>query len=104
VDNNSNGTFEAGDYYWNGTDWTTATNQTWVNATTSNDWANWSYSLSIPSGDATYYVERKVVDYAGNTFSDAEGTTTHKFYIDNTAPTQSAPTVTALNGTVRAAL
>ncbi|HPU23710.1 MAG TPA: fibronectin type III domain-containing protein, partial [Candidatus Kapabacteria bacterium] len=101
VDNNTNGSFDAGDYYWNGSNWTTATNQTWVNATTSDSWVNWSYSLSITSGDAVYYVERRVVDQAGNTFADTEGSTTHRFYIDNTAPTQAAPTVTALGGTVR---
>lgn len=92
IDNNTNGSFDAGDYYWNGTDWTTATTAQWFATTTSNGYSTWSYSLSIPNGDAVYYIQTRTTDQAGNIATTA--VTSHKFTIDNTAPTLTARTLT----------
>ncbi|MGB9701723.1 MAG: beta strand repeat-containing protein, partial [Candidatus Kapaibacteriota bacterium] len=86
IDNNNNSSFDGGDYYWNGSNWT-ATSVNWINTTpvSTGDYSSWSYGLSIPSGDAVYYIQTRTTDSAGNVATT--DVATHKFTIDNTPPT-----------------
>jgi len=84
IDNDKNGAFSTGDYYWNGTDWTTATTEQWFTATTTDSWANWTYTISIAPPTTLfnkYYIQTRTTDFAGNVTTT--GQATHKFYIYN---------------------
>jgi len=65
IDNDKNGTFNTGDFYWNGSAWT-ATDVTWRPASVT---TGWTYAISIPvptTGYNKYSVQTKTTDVAGN--------------------------------------
>ena len=97
VDNNNNGSFDTGDFYYNGSDWTTATNITDAgvpqNASGSTSWSI-NVPTPLPSSNARYYVQVRATDGANNTGSWT-GQTSWYFVMDNTNPTITSGTITA---------
>jgi len=65
IDNDKNGTFTPGDFYWDGTDWTALT-ETWMPASGTDTWS-YTISTTVPTtGYNKYYVQTKTTDVAGN--------------------------------------
>jgi hypothetical protein len=99
VDNDNSGSFTSGDYYYNGSNWTTATSEYPLPASYSS--GTWTYPLpSLPNSNARYYVQVRATDGAGNTSAWSSQTGWYFIY-DAVAPVVSitSPTTGCINGT-----
>jgi hypothetical protein len=84
VDLNNNGSFDGSDGYYNGTNWTSMSEQPLL-ATYSS--GNWSFTLPspLPNNNARYYVQVRATDGAGNTGAWTAQNSWY-FVMDNTNP------------------
>jgi len=92
VDLNNNGSFDGSDGYYNGTNWTSMSEQPLL-ATYSS--GNWSFTLPspLPNNDARYYVQVRATDGAGNIGAWTAQNNWY-FVMDNTNPTIASGTIT----------